>query len=115
MNFLADKSPEEKKKIIAASVLGVLAFIAVGYNIILPMLWSKKTKVRVDVSASPTATISPNSSPANNVPVVTQIPSQQETDFIYTTTPLIIPGVISASRSGKKYFCLLRTAEANSV
>ena len=100
MKLFEGKSPTEKNKIIAASVLGALAIIALSYSIILPMFFGGSRKVTVNVSASPT----PTASPRRNADTVT-LPSSEEVNFQYTTTPVVYnPGAFYAPDAGRNIF-----------
>lgn len=83
---------------IVAIVLGVLAlgalFFAFGGNI-----FSSGTKVTV--TASPT----PKPSPTVPLrPVDTTMPSQSEQDLVYSSTPIVYGGVVSAGDPGRNIF-----------
>jgi len=75
------KTPTEKNKIIAALVLGVMATLAILYNIV-GLYPSRKTSVTVSVSPTPTV------SPKTNLNAVV-MPNQEEVNFAYTTTPVV--------------------------
>ncbi len=84
MSLFEGKSKEEKYKIIAAVVLGTLAVIAVGYNL-LGLFQGRKT---------PTTTSSATPSPArptNSNDSVARLPEQSEIDSIYSTIPVVYP------------------------
>ncbi len=99
MNLFAGKSPTERNKIIAASVLGVLAVLTLGYSIIGNPFAAKK-KVTVSVSTSPT----PKSSPGANS-AVPSMPSADEVNITYTTTPIdYAPGRFYAPDAGRNIF-----------
>jgi hypothetical protein len=75
------KNPAERNKIIAALVLGVMALLAILYNIV-GLYPSGKTTVNVKISPTPTV------SPKTNAEIAA-LPSQEEVNFDYTTTPVV--------------------------
>lgn len=86
MNLFAGKTKQERNKIIAAGVLGVLAifalFLAFG-----PTLRSG-TAVAVSVSTTPKPTASVKAAPPNNF----DVPTQEQQSFDYITTPVVYTG-----------------------
>ena len=98
MKIFQGKSKEEKIKIVAAVVLGTLAFLAVGYNLI-GFFPSRKPTV---ASASPTPT------PAKSTTgdrVVRELPAQNEIDAILSTIPVVYPIVaLGAPDAGRNIF-----------
>ncbi len=99
MNLFEGKSPAERNKIIAASVLGVLAVLALGYSIIGNPFASKK-KTTVTVSTTPT----PKSSSAATSQTAS-LPSNAERDIVYATTPIdYVPGRFYAPDAGRNIF-----------
>ena len=82
MKLFEGKSPAEKNKIIAALVLGAMAVLAIGYNII--GLYSSPRKTSVTVTASPT----PTASRRNNADIAA-LPNDEQINFEYTTTPVV--------------------------
>jgi hypothetical protein len=98
MKIFEGKSPAERNKIIAASVLGVLAILALGYTFKGMFFPTKKTTINVKVSPSPTPTIQNASQNPN-------LPSQQQMDFEYTTVPVVYnPGNFNAPDPGRNIF-----------
>ncbi len=98
MNIFEGKSPEERNKIIAAAVLGVLAlgslFFAFG-----PSLRGSSTTVTVTASPSPSP-----SSRDRELRAVT-MPSQSQQDFEYESTPIFYrPGSFMAPDPGRNIF-----------
>lgn len=92
------KSPEERNKLIIAIVLGVLAVFAIGYTLKGWFFPAKKNPVTASSSPSP----SPNMPNASQNP---NMPSQQEMDFEYTSTPVIYnPGNFNAPDPGRNIF-----------
>src|SRR5688500_13151801 len=101
MKIFEGKSPEERNKIIAAIVLGVLAVIALGYTFSGMFFPSRKTKVNVTVSPTPTPKIQNASQNPN-------LPSQQDMDFAYTTIPVVYnPGNFNAPDAGRNIFAFV--------
>jgi len=99
MSPFSGKSPSERNKMIAAVVLGVLAlgslFLAFG-----PGLFSKKTVVTVSPSPSP-KTSNPTA-PSNGD---FQLPSREQVDFDYGTTPVVFdPASVYAPEPGRNIF-----------
>lgn len=98
MKIFEGKSPAERNKIIAASVLGVLALVSLVYTFGGLFFPSKKTSVSVNVSPSPTPTAQ-NASPRPNMPSI------EQRDFVYTTIPVIYnPGNFNAPDAGRNIF-----------
>lgn len=98
MKIFEGKSPTEKKKIVAALVLGVMAFLALTYTFGGMFVGGKKT-VTVNVSPTPTPTASPGGA--------TQVtmPSQEQMDLEYATTPVDFqPGAVYAPDAGRNIF-----------
>ena len=83
MNIFAGKSPTERNKIIAASVLGIMAlfslYLAFGGSIS-----SRQTTVTITASPSPSPSASPN--PANLIPIT--VPDNEAIIREWTTTPV---------------------------
>lgn len=98
MKIFEGKSPAERNKIIAASVLGILAILALGYTFKGMFFPAKKTSINVKVSPSPTPTI-------QNASQNPSLPSQQQMDFEYTTVPVVYnPGNFNAPDPGRNIF-----------
>ena len=98
MKLFEGKTPAEKNKIIAAMVLGAMAVLAIGYNII--GLYNPGRKTSVTVTASPTPTASPKTSSD-----AAALPNDQEVNFEYTTTPVVYnPGAFYAPDAGRNIF-----------
>ena len=98
MKLFEGKTPAEKNKLIAAMVLGAMAVLAIGYNII--GLYNPGRKTTVTVSASPTPTASPKTSSD-----VAALPNDEEVNFEYTTTPVVYrPGTLYAPDAGRNIF-----------
>lgn len=99
MKLFEGKSPEERSKIIAAVVLGVLATVALGYTFIGNPFASKK-KVTVSVSPSPT----PKTSSTGTTQTVS-MPSESAMNDVYTTTPIdYVPSRFNAPDAGRNIF-----------
>ncbi len=83
MNIFAGKSPTERNKIIAASVLGIMAlfalYLAFGGN-----LFSRTTSINVKASPSPSPSASPNQ--ANLTPI--SVPDDEAILREWTSTPI---------------------------
>lgn len=84
---------------IAAAVLGVLALISLYYAFGRSLFSSPK-------KAATTATPKPSATPAQNTETADQpMPSQNEQDFVYATTPVVYnPGMNSAPDAGRNIF-----------
>lgn len=92
------KTPAERNKIIAAGVLGVMALLAILYNIV--GLYPNRKTTTVNVKVSPTPTASPNASME-----IAALPSQEDVDFVYTTTPVVYnAGNFNAPDAGRNIF-----------
>lgn len=101
MNIFAGKSPTERNKIIAASVLGIMALFSL-YLAFGGSLFSKgKTTVTVSASPSPSPSASPNQ--ANLTPIT--IPDDTAIIRDFTTTPIdYTPGSFYAPDAGRNIF-----------
>lgn len=98
MKLFEGISPAEKNKRIALIVLGAMVLLAIGYNV-MTLYPSRKTNVTV-TTASPT----PIASPRNNSDVAA-LPSNEELNFLYTTTPISYsPGTFYAPDAGRNIF-----------
>lgn len=84
MSLFEGKSKEEKYKIIAAIVLGGLAVIAVGYNL-LGFFQGRKTPTTT-TSTTPTP-----GRPTTSNDSVARLPEQSEIDGIYSTSAVVYP------------------------
>ena len=101
MKIFEGKSPAERNKTIAAIVLGVMALIALTYTFGGMFFSSKKTTVAVTVSPTPTPKTSVPKGDTQN----STLPSQEDVDFQYTTTPVVyIPGKFYAPDAGRNIF-----------
>lgn len=99
MKLFEGKSPAERNKIIAASVLGAMAILALSYTFILPMFSSRKTSVTVTASPTPTA------APRGTTQTAATMPTQEEEFLLYTTTPIVYePGNFYAPDAGRNIF-----------
>ncbi|MGI9055601.1 MAG: IPT/TIG domain-containing protein [Pyrinomonadaceae bacterium] len=83
MNIFAGKSPTERNKIIAASVLGIMALFAL-YLAFGGSIFSRKTTITVTASPSPSPSTSPNQ--AGLTPIT--IPDDAAIIRDWTTTPV---------------------------
>lgn len=98
MNPFAGKSPNERNKMIAATVLGVLALVSLVFAFG-PGFFSSGPKV--------TATVSPTPRPSASVPTNPRdfdMPSQNEQDFGYATTRVSYNGVPGGPEPGRNIF-----------
>lgn len=101
MKIFEGKSPTERNKIIAAIVLGTLAVLALTYTIGGMYFGGKSATTTVSVKTSPTATASPNTSTNQ----ITNLPTQEETDFAYSTTEVVYsPTALYAPDAGRNIF-----------
>ena len=102
MNIFAGKSPTERNKIIAASVLGIMALFSI-YLSFGGSLFSRKTTVTV--TASPSPSLSPGASPnqANLTPIT--VPDDEAIIREFTTTPIVYsPGNNGGAGVGRNIF-----------
>lgn len=99
MGVFEGKSPAERNKIIAAIVLGVLAVISLIYTFGGSIIGGKTT-VKVDVDASPTATVTPGTSP--NTTTRVSVPNEEEIYSDYTVTPILFNGVSDLGPIGSR-------------
>lgn len=97
MKIFEGKSPTERNKIIAASVLGLMALLALTYTFG-GMFFSGKKTVNVSTSPTPKPTGSPNGQ------TISALPNPEETDFVYSTTPVYYGGTPSAPDAGRNIF-----------
>ncbi len=99
MRILEGRSPNERNKIIAAAVLGVLALTSL-YLAFGDSLFGGSTSVSVTVTPTPT----PDGSPSRELREV-RMPSQADQNFDWQTTPVIYqPGLFSAPDPGRNIF-----------
>jgi hypothetical protein len=84
MNIFAGKTPTERNKIIAASVLGIMALFSLYLAFGGSLFSSSKTTVTVTASPSPSPSASPNQ--ANLTPIT--IPDDAAIIRDWTTTPI---------------------------
>jgi hypothetical protein len=98
MKIFEGKSPAERNKTIAALALGTMALIALFYTFGGMFFGTKKT-ITVTTSPTPAKTASPQTSQ------ITNLPSQEETDFAYSTTPVVYnPNTFYAPDAGRNIF-----------
>ncbi|MGI8641058.1 MAG: hypothetical protein ACR2MG_14075 [Pyrinomonadaceae bacterium] len=101
MKIFEGKSPTERNKLIAAIVLGVMAVIALTYTFGGMFVSSKKTTVAITVSPTPTPKALVKSGDTQN----SSLPSREEVDFQYTTTPVVYnPDKFYAPDAGRNIF-----------
>ena len=96
MKIFEGKSPTERNKIIAASVLGLLALVALTYTFG-GMFFGKKPTT-VSTSPTPKPSVLPNSQ------TISALPTAEETDFVYSTTPVYYNGTPFAPDAGRNIF-----------
>jgi hypothetical protein len=102
MDLFKGKSPSERNKVIAAIVLGVLAFAALAFAFGPGLFRSSSTsaKVSVDATGKQTSTTATQAAPGQF-----RMPSQDEQLFDYGTTPIAYrPGVYGAPAPGRNIF-----------
>jgi len=96
MKFLEGKSPAEQKKILAAALLGLVAVVAL-YLAFGPSFGG--SKVNVKVTATPRPSVTPRNTDDRPIPTV------DEQDFVYQTTPIDYqPGAFGAPDPGRNIF-----------
>ncbi len=100
MKIFEGKTPTERNKIIAASVLGIMALFSLYLAFGGSLFSSSKTTVTVTASPSPSPNGSPNS--ANLTPI--KIPDDAAIIRDWTTTPIISPGAYGAPEPGRNIF-----------
>ncbi|HEX8249527.1 MAG TPA: hypothetical protein VF599_15225 [Pyrinomonadaceae bacterium] len=101
MKIFEGKTPSEKKKLIAAMVLGGLAVLMLVYNFS-GFVGGRKTTVTVSVSPTPGATLSSSSgTQTSNIQVLSQDQINQE----WLTRPVVYtPGSFYAPDAGRNIF-----------
>ncbi len=100
MKLFEGKTPTERNKIIAAIALGVTALLALTYTFS-GMFVGSKTTVSVSTSPTPKTSASPKSGDTQN----TTLPTVDETNSLYTTTPVIYnPNKFYAPDAGRNIF-----------
>lgn len=100
MKIFEGKSPAERNKLIAAIALGVMALLALTYTFGGMFFSSKKTTVAVSTSPTPTPKTSAPKGDTQNA----TLPSQDEVNFQYETTPVVSPGNFYAPDAGRNIF-----------
>lgn len=109
MKIFEGKSPSEKKKLIAAMVLGGLALLTLTYTFGGMFFGGRKTTVTVNVSPTPTATVS-SSSGTQTSRIQTLSPEQINDDWL--TRPVIyVPGAFYAPDAGRNIFAFYEPPE----
>ncbi len=94
---LEGKTKSEKKKIIAAGVLGLVALVALYLAFGRSSGGTASATVKVNVTPKPTAAPSANKTNA-------ELPTRSEQDFVYQTTAVVYPGTVSAPEPGRNIF-----------
>lgn len=107
MKFLEGKSPAEKKKIIAAGVLGGLAVLSLLYTFGGAFFGGSKRTVTVNISPTPTATAIPNNSQMTAIP----IPNQEQINSQWLVMPIDYkPSAFYAPDAGRNIFAFYEPA-----
>src|SRR5436305_12582027 len=105
MNPCAGKNSNERNKIIAAIVLGVVAltalYLAFGRNI-----FSGSTTIAVGVTPTPKPAASPSSNKRASA-----LPSQEEEALNFTTEPIVYKPNRYGSEPGRNIFAFYETAK----
>ncbi len=99
MGLFEGKSPSERNKMIAAGVLGMVALVALYLAFGRSFFGGSSTTATIKVSPSPTPRSSPGV-PRSDV----ALPSVQDQQFVYETTPVMYPGTVSAPDAGRNIF-----------
>lgn len=100
MALFEGKTPTERNKMIVAAVLGVIALASLWFAF--GPSFSGGSKTTVSVTGTPTPT--PRSVPATTTRADVALPSMQEQQFVYETTPVIYSGPVSAPDAGRNIF-----------
>ncbi|MDQ3799838.1 MAG: hypothetical protein M3384_10325 [Acidobacteriota bacterium] len=112
MKIFEGKTPSERKKLIAAMVLGALAVLTLVYNFSGTFFGGRKTTVNVSVSPTPSATLSAgggNSAPRQSD---IQLLSQDQIMRDWLTTPVVYaPGSFYAPDAGRNIFAFYEPPE----
>lgn len=98
MAFLESKTDKEKKQLIAAGVLGLVALVALYFAFGGSFFGSGTTSATVKV------TVSPKPSPTSSARTDAVLPTVSEQDFAYQTTEVRYPGNIYAPEPGRNIF-----------
>lgn len=102
MKIFEGKSPSERNKLIAAIVLGALALLTLVYTFSGMFIGGRKTSVTVNISPTPTATVS-TSGEVQTSRIQTLTPEQINADWL--TTPVVYaPGSFYAPDAGRNIF-----------
>lgn len=109
MAFLEGKTETEKKQIIAAAVLGVVALIALYFAFGRSLFGGSTTTATVTVKITATPTPKPGSDASTTRPVAV-LPTASEQDFLYQTTAVPAPGSIFAPDAGRNIFAFYEPA-----
>jgi hypothetical protein len=103
MKIFEGKTPSEKKKLIAALVLGSLAVLLLFYNMSGILFGGRKTNVTVSISPTPTATV--NSSGGTQTSSNIQLLTPAEVNDVWLTTPVVYaPSSFYAPDAGRNIF-----------
>jgi len=110
MAFLEGKTETEKKQIVAAAVLGVVALIALYFAFGRSIFGGSTTTATVTVKITATPTPKSGADPSTTRPVAV-LPTASEQDFIYQTTAVPNPGSIFAPDAGRNIFAFYEPPE----
>jgi hypothetical protein len=99
MDLFKGKSPSERNKLIAAILLGVLAFAVLAFAFG-PGLFSRGTQTNVSVTTSPKPPAKTQTAPNQF-----QMPTEADQNFDYGTTPIVYePSRYGAGNPGRNIF-----------
>lgn len=100
MNFFEGKSKQERNKIIAALVLGVLALVSLFFAFGPSLTGGGSTTATVNIPTAPSPDAAVKTAADNFA-----LPTQQQQTFTYQTTPIVYsPGSMSTPDSGRNIF-----------
>lgn len=100
MNFFEGKSKQERNKIIAALLLGVLALVSLFFAFGPSLTGGGNTTATVNVSPAPSPSASVKTAADNFA-----LPTQEQQTFDYQTTPVVYnPGSVSTPDAGRNIF-----------
>jgi hypothetical protein len=101
MKIFEGKSPNERNKIIAAGVLGLMAFVALFFAFGRGMLSGGTTSAKVTASATPKTAASPGNRNSGDF----QMPTESQQNFDYGTTEVVYdPSLAGAPDPGRNIF-----------
>jgi hypothetical protein len=100
MGLFEGKTPTERNKMIVAAVLGVIALASLWFAFGPSLSGGPKTTVTVTGTPTPT----PRTVPGTATRVEVALPSMQDQQFVYETTPVSYRGPVSAPDAGRNIF-----------